>query len=103
MKLRLMLKSFDKDLIKNTSTELYKSCVQAKCQVSGVVALPVRTKKFCVLRSPHIDKDSREHFELRIHKHFIDITTDSQGILDQLLNLELPMGIACSLKILQEF
>ena len=65
------------------------------------VWLPTKIKKFCVLRSPHIDKDSREHFEIRIYKRFIDITTTSPAILDLLLKTELPSGVSCSLKILE--
>jgi small subunit ribosomal protein S10 len=57
---------------------------------------------FCVLRSPHVDKDSREHFEVRLHKRFIDINTNSPSILDLLLKAELPAGVSCSLKILQQ-
>jgi small subunit ribosomal protein S10 len=61
----------------------------------------MKIKKFCVLRSPHIDKDSREHFELRLYKRFIDLDANSPLILDTLLKTELPAGINCSLKILQ--
>jgi small subunit ribosomal protein S10 len=52
------------------------------------------------LRSPHVDKDSREHFEVRIYKRFLDLQTNSPAILDLLLKTELPSGISCSLKIL---
>ena len=64
------------------------------------MSLPTKIKRFCVLRSPHVDKDSREHFELRIYKKFVDITTESATILDSLLKTELPAGVSCSLKII---
>lgn len=100
MKLRLFLRSFDNDLIRRASEEFRESLVKADCKVSGMVALPIKIKRFCVLRSPHIDKDSREHFELRLYKRFIDITTNSFSGIDFLLRKELPAGIFCSLKIL---
>jgi small subunit ribosomal protein S10 len=59
-----------------------------------------KIKRFCVLRSPHVDKDSREHFELRLYKRFIDLNTTSSN-LDLLLKTELPAGVSCSLKILE--
>jgi small subunit ribosomal protein S10 len=75
--------------------------MKTECSLSGVVSLPTKIKRFCVLRSPHVDKDSREHFEIRIYKRFIDINTDSPSILDLLLKTELPSGVSCSLKVLQ--
>ena len=57
-------------------------------------------KKFCVLRSPHIDKDSREHFEIRLYKKFIDLDVNSSKIFDLLLTFKLPAGINSSIKIL---
>jgi len=101
MKLRILLKSFNGELIKKASAELHNACVKANCQVAGIVALPIRIKKYCVLRSPHIDKDSREQFELRLHKHFLDLNTDSPSVLDSLLKMELPVGVVCSLKVLE--
>ena len=101
MKFRILLKSFDNELINLASEELRKTLLQTECKVKGVVSLTMKIKKFCVLRSPHIDKDSREHFELRLYKRFIDLDANSPLILDTLLKTELPAGINCSLKILQ--
>jgi small subunit ribosomal protein S10 len=101
MKFRIFLRSFDNDLINLASNELKTTLEKTECQVSGTVALPLKIKRFCVLRSPHIDKDSREHFELRLYKRFLDITTTSLNILDYLLKVELPAGVSCSLKILE--
>ena len=100
MKFRIFLRSFDNDLINWASKELNLTLSKTDCEVSGIVALPIKIKRFCVLRSPHVDKDSREHFEIRLYKRFIDITTDSATILDFLLKTELPAGVSCSLKIL---
>jgi len=101
MKFRIFLRSFDKDLINLTAQELRNLLLRADCNVTGIVSLPIRIKRFCVLRSPHIDKDSREHFEIRLYKRFIDLTTLSPSILDLLLKSELPAGVSCSLKIIE--
>jgi small subunit ribosomal protein S10 len=101
MKFRIFLRSFDNELINLASKELKETLSKTDCKISGVIALPLKIKRFCVLRSPHIDKDSREHFELRLYKRFIDINTDSFSILDFLLKIELPAGVSCSLKVLE--
>jgi small subunit ribosomal protein S10 len=100
MKFRILLKSFDNKFINLASEQLRGTLLKSECDITGVVALPTRIKRFCVLRSPHVDKKSREHFELRIYKRFIDINTISPSILDLLLKTELPSGVSCSLKIL---
>lgn len=101
MKFRILLKSFNNDIIKLASEQLRTTLIKTDCELNGVVSLPIKIKRFCVLRSPHIDKDSREHFELRLYKRFIDISTISPSILDLLLKTELPAGVACSLKVLK--
>jgi len=102
MKFRIFFKSFEKELVTQSSQLIATNLIKLNCNVSGIISLPTKIKKFCVLRSPHIDKDSREHFELRIYKRFLDIKTDSPTVLDNLLRLELPSGVSCSLKLLQE-
>lgn len=102
MKFRILLRSFDNELINVASQQLRVTLLQTDCKVNGVVALPTKIKRFCVLRSPHIDKDSREHFEVRLYKRFIDIHTNSPSILELLLKTELPAGVSCSLKILEQ-
>ena len=102
MKFRILLKSFNNDLIDLACQQLRTTLLKTDCTVNGVVSLPIKIKRFCVLRSPHIDKDSREHFELRLYKRFMDLTTTSPSILDLLLRTELPAGVSCSLKILEK-
>jgi small subunit ribosomal protein S10 len=101
MRFRILLKSFDNELINLASQQLRSTLLKTECHLNGVVSLPTKIKRFCVLRSPHVDKDSREHFELRLYKRFLDITTDSPAVLDSLLKLELPSGITCSLSVLE--
>ena len=102
MKFRIILKSYDNELINVASQQFRSNLLQTDCTLKGVVSLPTKIKRFCVLRSPHVDKDSREHFEVRLYKRFIDLTTTSSSTLDLLLKTELPAGIACSLKILEK-
>ena len=102
MKFRILLRSFDNELINLASQQLRSILIETDCKVNGIVALPTKIKRFCVLRSPHVDKDSRDHFEVRLYKRFIDINTNSPSILDLLLKTELPAGVSCSLKILQQ-
>lgn len=101
MKFRILLKSFDNDLIDFASQQLRSVLLKTECKLKGVVSLPIKIKRFCVLRSPHIDKDSREHFELRLYKRFLDLDNSSSSIIDLLLKTELPAGVACSLKIIE--
>ncbi len=102
MKFRILLKSFNNDLIQAASKQLQQTLINTEATLKGVVSLPTKIKRFCVLRSPHIDKDSREHFEVRLYKRFIDITVISPTVLDLLLKTELPAGVSCSLKILDK-
>lgn len=101
MRFRILLKSFNNDLIEIACQQLKGTLINSECTLKGVVSLPTKIKRFCVLRSPHIDKDSREHFEVRLYKRFIDITIDSPNVLDSLLKTELPAGVSSSLKILE--
>ena len=102
MKLRIVLKSFDNELINLASQQFRLTLLKTDCTLKGVVALPTKIKRFCVLRSPHVNKDSREHFEVRMYKRFIDLATESASTIDVLLKTELPAGISCSLKILEK-
>ena len=101
MEFRILLKSFDNELIQVASEQLRATLLKTDCKLKGTVCLPIKIKRFCVLRSPHIDKDSREHFEVRLYKRFIDIIIDSPNVLDSLLKTELPAGVSSSLKILE--
>jgi small subunit ribosomal protein S10 len=101
MKFRILLRSFDNDFIQTASEQLRLILLTGDCTVSGAVSLPTRIKRFCVLRSPHVDKDSREHFEIRLYKRFLDIDTNSSSIFNLLLQTELPSGVSCALKVLK--
>jgi small subunit ribosomal protein S10 len=99
-KIRIKLKSFDHRMIDFSVQQIIEAAERTGASVSAV-PLPTKIKRFCVLRSPHVDKKSREHFEVRLYKRLIDISTKSPAILDLLLKTELPSGVSCSLKVLE--
>ena len=101
MKFRIFLRSFDNNLLHLASTAIKETLMKSDCELSGTVSLPLKIKRYCVLRSPHIDKDSREHFEIRLYKRFLDIDTNSSSIFNLLLQTELPSGVSCALKVLK--
>ncbi len=102
MKFRILLKSFDSDLIKVAGEQLSLALMESECAIACQVALPTRIKKFCVLRSPHVNKDSREHFELRVHKRFVDFILPSSSMLASIANIELVEGVLVSIKLLTQ-
>ena len=93
-KIRIRLESFSHELLTSSCQKL-KSIVQnAESASCSTIALPTCKRIYCVLRSPHVNKDSREHFEIRIHKRLLEIAYDPQvPILDLLSNGDLPAGI----------
>jgi small subunit ribosomal protein S10 len=94
MKFRILLRSFDNELINIACEELRSTLLRTECELNGVVSLPTKIKRFCVLRSPHIDKDSREHFEVRVHKRVLEIHYDSEvPIFDLLTEIDLAPGV----------
>ena len=99
MKFRILLRSFDNELMNLASQQLRSVLLQTDCNVKGVVALPTKIKRFCVLRSPHVDKDSREHFETRTHRRIIDIYSPSAKTIDALMKLDLPSGVDIEVKL----
>lgn len=100
MKIRVFLKSYNSALLHLVCKNLQVMLSNNNCKVTGVVSFPLRIKSFCVLRSPHIDNNSREHFEIRISKSIFDIHFVSKEIIDFLLGIELPSGIYFSLKFI---
>ena len=72
---------------------------QSGCKVVGPIPLPTHRQIFCVLRSPHVDKKSREHFEIRTHKRIIDIHEPSHETMDQLSRLDMPAGVDIEVKL----
>ncbi len=98
-KVRIVLRAFDHKLVDQSSGQIVEAAERTGAAVSGPVPLPTRIKRFCVIRSPHIDKDSREHFELRTHKRLVDILDPNPKTIDALTRLQMPAGVDISIKL----
>jgi len=93
-KIRLRLESFNHELLVSSCQKILNLLQNTSLTSIGVVPLPTRKRIYCVLRSPHVDKDSREHFEIRVHKRIIEVYYDSEvPIFDLLSDADLPPGI----------
>jgi len=97
-KIRVRLRAFDVALIDQSAKAIVQTVQQAGAKVSGPIPLPTRINKVTVLRSPHVNKKSREQFEMRTHKRLIDIIEPSAGVMDSLMKLELPAGVDVEIK-----
>jgi len=96
---RIVLRAFDHRILDQSAAQIVESAERSGARVAGPVPLPTRIKRFCVIRSPHIDKDSQEHFEIRTHKRLIDILEPTSKTIDALTRLELPAGVDISIKL----
>ncbi len=92
-RIRVRLRGFDIELVEQSSKAIVQTVVKAGAKVSGPVPLPTRINKYTVLRSPHVNKTSREQFEMRTHKRLIDILDPTSKVMDALMKLELPAGV----------
>ena len=92
-KIRIRLQSFDHRLLDKSVKDIVIKAKRTGASIPGPIPLPTRIHKFCVLRSPHVDKRSREHFEMRIHKRLIDISEYNNETIEELQKLDLPAGI----------
>ena len=86
-------------LLQNSSQQILETAERTGANVAGPVPLPTAKRMFTVIRSPHIDKDSREHFELRVHKRLIDILEPSSKTIDSLTRLNVPAGVDIAIKL----
>lgn len=98
-KLRITLKAFDHRLLDLSTGQIVEAAERTGAAVVGPVPLPTRIRRWCVIRSPHVDKDSREHFELRIHKRLVDILDPNSKTIDALTRLQMPAGVDISIKL----
>jgi small subunit ribosomal protein S10 len=98
-KIRIVLKAFDHRVLDVSAQQILDAAERTGAQITGPVPLPTAIRRFCVIRSPHIDKDSREHFELRVHKRLIDILEPSSKTIDSLTRLNVPAGVDIAIKL----
>ena len=100
-RIRIRLKAYDHELIDQSTKKIVETVLRTAATIRGPVPLPTEKHRFTVIRSPHKDKDSREHFEMRIHKRLLDILEPSPKTVDSLQRLELPAGIEVEIKLQQ--
>jgi len=92
-KIRIRLKAYDHKLLDQSVSEIIETVMRTGARVSGPIPLPTRINKYTVLRSPHVNKKSREQFEIRTHKRVLDIHEPTQQTLDALMKLDLSAGV----------
>nr|YP_009312954.1 Ribosomal protein S10 [Helminthora furcellata]SCW21208.1 Ribosomal protein S10 [Helminthora furcellata]SCW24068.1 Ribosomal protein S10 [Helminthora furcellata] len=98
-KIRIKLKAYDHLLLNISCDDIINTANRTNAKSIGPIPLPTHRRIYCVLRSPHVDKDSREHFELRTHKRIIDIYDPSSHTIDALMKLNLPAGVDIEVKL----
>jgi small subunit ribosomal protein S10 len=98
-KIRIRLKSYDHILIDKSTEKIIKTVRSTGAVVSGPIPLPTRKTVYTVLRSPHVDKKSREQFETRAHKRIIDIHNSNNKTVDSLSKLDIPAGVDIEIKL----
>jgi small subunit ribosomal protein S10 len=99
-RIRIKLKSFDHTVLDKSAGEIVSTARRTGAMTSGPVPLPTKRSVYTVLRSPHVDKKSREQFEIRVHKRLIDISQSTPQAIDALMKLELPAGVDIEIKLL---
>jgi small subunit ribosomal protein S10 len=98
-KIRIRLKAYDHRLLDQSTKEIVDTAKRTGARVAGPIPLPTSINKFCVLRSPHVDKKSREQFEIRTHKRLLDILEPTQQTIDALMKLDLAAGVDVEIKL----
>lgn len=97
-KIRIKLKAYDHEVIDRSAKKIVETVESSGAKVSGPIPLPNKKNVYCVIRSPHVNKDSREHFEIRTHKRLIDIIGATPKTVDLLMRLSLPAGVGIEIK-----
>ena len=97
-RIRIRLKAYDYRVLDQSTGEIVDTARRTGAQIAGPIPLPTVKNKYCVLRSPHVDKKSREQFEIRTHKRLLDILEPTQQTVDALMKLDLPAGVDVEIK-----
>jgi small subunit ribosomal protein S10 len=97
--IRIRLKAYDHEIIDTSTKKIVETVLRTSATVRGPIPLPTEKHRYTVIRSPLKDKDSREHFEMRIHKRLIDIVDPSPKTIDSLQRIELPAGVDIEIKL----
>jgi len=97
-KFRIVLKAFDAQLLNVACQKISEAIAGTQSILKGPIPLPTVTKRFCVLRSPHVDKDSREVFQIQYFKRILDVETNSALVVDRFMKLTMPAGVFIHIK-----
>ena len=97
--IRIRLKAFDHEIIDQSTKKIVETVTRTDATVRGPIPLPTDKHRYTVIRGPHVDKDSREHFEMRIHKRLLDIVEPTSKTVESLQRLDLPAGVDIEIKI----
>ena len=97
-RIRIRLKAYDYRVLDQSTSEIVQTVKRTGANVAGPIPLPTMKNKYCVLRSPHVDKKSREQFEIRTHKRWVDILEPTPQTVDALMKLDLPAGVDVEIK-----
>jgi small subunit ribosomal protein S10 len=98
-RIRIRLKAYDHRILDQSAAQIVDTAERMGAKVAGPVPLPTRIERYTVIRSPFIDKDSREQFEIRTHKRLIDILEPTQKTISALMNLNVPAGVDIEIKL----
>ena len=98
-KIRIRLKAFDHRVLDTSAAQIAETAARSGAKVAGPIPLPTEINKFCILTSPHVNKDAREHYEMRTHKRLIDILDPTQKTMEALMQLNLPSGVDIQIKL----
>ena len=98
-KIRVLLKAYDSTILDKAAGDIVNTAKRTGAAVAGPVPMPTKRRLYTVLRSPHVDKKSREQFEMRVHKRLIDIFDSSGRAVEALMKIELPAGVDIELKV----
>ena len=98
-KIRIRLKAYDHRLLDQSASEIVETAKRTGARVAGPIPLPTRINRFTVLRGPHVDKKSREQFEIRTHKRLLDIVDPTPQTVDALMKLDLAAGVDVEIKL----
>ncbi len=97
-RIRIRLKAYDHAVVDESARKIAETVVRTQAKIRGPVPLPTKIHRYTVIRGPHVDKTSREQFEMRIHKRLIDILEPTAKTVDALMRLDLPAGVEVEIK-----
>jgi small subunit ribosomal protein S10 len=97
-KLRIIVKAYESGILENSCAKIVDAVKASGLNVVGPIPLPTKLRRYCVLTSPHVNKDARDHFEIRTHKRIIDVYYLTDGTLENLRKLDIPAGVDVEVK-----